>query len=128
MGKRAAVAVAGLVAVAGVVTAAVYGGYGGEGDGDGTQSAESRTVGGGERHVIPSPEAGQRELLLSDLAALDPTVAADEDAAVENARWLCVDIRQGRPEEEVRDAAAQRFRVTWEQSAQVLDAIRGTFC
>ncbi|MFC8869982.1 DUF732 domain-containing protein [Streptomyces sp. NPDC057148] len=128
MGKRAAVAVAGLVAVAGVVTAAVYGGYGGEGGGDGTDSVESVTVGGGERHVIPSPEAGQRELLLSDLAALDPTVTADEDAAVESARWLCVDIRQGRPEDEVRDAAAQRFRVTWEQSAQVLDVVRGTFC
>ncbi|MFC7892875.1 DUF732 domain-containing protein [Streptomyces sp. NPDC057381] len=127
MRKRAAVAVAGLVAVAGVVTAAVYGGYGDD-DGGGTGSVESRTVGGGERHVIPSPEAGQRELLLSDLAALDPTVTADEDAAVEHARWLCVDIRQGRPEDEVRDAAAQRFRVTWEQSAQVLDAIRGTFC
>ncbi len=128
MGKRAAVAVAGLVAVAGVVTVTVYGGYGGEDDGDGTESVESRTVGGGGRHVIPSPDAGQRELLLSDLAALGPVVTADEDEAVENARWLCVDIRQGRPEDEVRDAAAQRFRVTWEQSAQVLDAVRGTFC
>ncbi|MEU3901103.1 hypothetical protein [Streptomyces sp. NPDC045251] len=58
------------------------------------------TVGVGERHVIPSPEAGRRELLLSDLAALDPTVTADEDAAVESARWLCVDIRQGRPEDD----------------------------
>ncbi|GGQ29717.1 DUF732 domain-containing protein [Streptomyces mutabilis] len=125
MGKRSAIAVSALVAVAGVTTAVVYGGGG---DGDGPDSVESVTVGGGEQHVIPSPDAGQRELLLSDLAAVDPVITADEDEAVENARWLCVDLRQDRPEDEVRDAAAQRFRVTWEQSAQVLDAVRGTFC
>ncbi|MFE5397529.1 DUF732 domain-containing protein [Streptomyces sp. NPDC056568] len=127
MRKRTAIAVSGLVTAAVTGAAVAFGGWG---DGDGVASAEerSRTVGAGEQHVIPSPDAGQRELLLHDLEAVGPAVVADEDQAVEDARWICVDIRRGQPEDEVRDAVSQRFRVTWEETASVLDAIRGTFC
>ncbi|MDT0613280.1 hypothetical protein [Streptomyces lancefieldiae] len=127
MRKRAAITVSGLVVAACVVAATAYGG-GSDGGGGASDTDGSRTIGAPEPHVIPSPEAGQRELLLSDLRAVDPALVSDEDQAVEDARWICVDIRLGQPEETVRDAAAQRFRVTWEQTAQVLDSIRGTFC
>ncbi|AQS68572.1 hypothetical protein [Streptomyces pactum] len=127
MKRGRAIALSGLVTVVAVVAATVYGGGGDEGGGS-PGDIGSRTVGGPERHVIPSPEAGERETLLSDLRAIDPAVAADEDQAVEDARWICVDIRRGQPEDVVRDGAAQRFRVTWEQSGRVLEAIEGTFC
>ncbi|MEV5548243.1 hypothetical protein AB0L35_19295 [Streptomyces sp. NPDC052309] len=121
--RRAAIAVSGLVITAGAVTMWAAGGDDASPGTDGT-----RTVGGGEQHVIPSPEAGQRELLLSDLRALNPALAGDEDRAVEDARWLCVDIRRGQPEDALLEEASQRFRVTWEQAPRVLDAVRGSFC
>ncbi|AKZ56929.1 exported protein of unknown function [Streptomyces ambofaciens ATCC 23877] len=127
MRKRTAVAVSGLVTAAVTVAAVAFGG-GGDGD-DGTSDTEhSRTIGAGEQHVVPSPDAGQRELLLDDLEAIGSGLVADEDQAVEDARWICVDIRRGQPEDEVRGVVLQRFRVTWEQTGSVLDAIRGTFC
>ncbi|MCF3132713.1 hypothetical protein [Streptomyces olivochromogenes] len=87
----------------------------------------SKVVTGGPAHVIPSPDADQEELLLSDLKALSPELVTDKDAAVGNARRICLAIKDGRTEDKVRAATAQRFLATDEQAARIVESIRSTF-
>ncbi|MFJ9871232.1 hypothetical protein [Streptomyces sp. NPDC101165] len=89
---------------------------------------ESKVVAGGPAHVIPSPDADQEELLLNDLKALAPELVTDKDVAVGNARRICLAIKAGRTEDEVREATAERFLTTDEQAARIVESIRSTFC
>ncbi|MEU1150709.1 hypothetical protein ACFYO9_33810 [Streptomyces sp. NPDC005863] len=76
----------------------------------------------------PSPEAGQQEILLHDLEAIDPRLVADEGRAVDDAGWVCLDVRQGSVDDEVRQDAARRFDVTNDQAGLIVRSIKTTFC
>ncbi|MGW7386816.1 hypothetical protein [Streptomyces sp. NPDC054794] len=83
---------------------------------------------GGPAHVIPSPEVGQQKLLLSDLRRLNPALVTDAEAVVCNARRVCLAIKDGRTEDEVRKVTAEPFRTTDNQAARIVKSIRSTFC
>lgn len=88
-------------------------------------------TGAGESEPVagpPSPEAGQQDILLHDLEAIDPRLVADEGSAVEQAGWVCLDVKLAWDVGEVRNDAAQRFDVTNEQADLIVQSIKTTFC
>ncbi|MEU8956093.1 hypothetical protein AB0C93_17530 [Streptomyces sp. NPDC048518] len=97
---------------------------------DGPSTSSDSAASGNPEPVAgpPSPEAGQQEILLHDLEAIDPRLVADEGRAVDDAGWVCLDVRQGAVEDEVRHDAARRFDVTNDQADLVVRSIKTTFC
>ncbi|MEV1023220.1 hypothetical protein [Streptomyces sp. NPDC050264] len=85
-------------------------------------------VRGGQAQAVPSPEGGQRDLLLHGLEALDSRLVADKPQAVKSVRSVCQEIEMGSADDVVRSTAADNFDASYEQADLIVQSIRTAFC
>lgn len=84
--------------------------------------------------AIPSPDTAQTAALIAALKAVDPGLVAKEDRAVDRARNVCLDIKQGKDAPLVQSNAKTRYEggtvpsLTDDQAASIVAAVKGSFC
>ncbi|WP_153815028.1 hypothetical protein [Streptomyces sp. SUK 48] len=91
--------------------------------------AETPTASG-----IPSPDTGQRVSLIRALRTVDASLVANEGRAVDRARNVCLDVKEGKPAATIQGNAKARFEggtvpsLTDDQAAEIVTAVKSSFC